>query len=186
MNSRDAILAAALRRLNTDPRASMTDMAGAAGVGRATLHRYFSSRDELLHELGTRSLNRWEQSMTDADLPGVIESGDPDRIRECLRELLRRYLADYDEFGFALIDPYLRTAPDLVERTEELAERESALLAAGQRAGVLRADLPPRWLSFAVYGVLVAARDATTSGRVARHDLDEFVISTYFDGTAAR
>ena len=186
MTSRDAILAAAVRRLNTDARASMADLAAAAGVGRATLHRHFSTRDELLHELGTRSLNRWEQSMAEAGVPEAIASGDARRIEACIRDVLSRYLADYDEFGFALTDADLRVAPDLVARTEELAWQETALLAAGQKAGLLRSDLDPRWLSSAVYGILVAARDAVTVGRVARQDLDTYVVVTFLEGTRAR
>ncbi len=186
MNSRDAILAAAVRRLNTDPRASMADLAAAAGVGRATLHRYFSTRDELLHELGTRSMDRWEQSMLAAGLDEAVGSGDPAQIEACIRDVLSRYLADYDEFGFALTDPYLRSAPDLVARTEILADRETVLLAAGQRAGLLRSDVPATWLSSAVYGLLVAARDAIDLGKVARRDLDHYLITTFLEGARAR
>ncbi|GAA3627184.1 TetR/AcrR family transcriptional regulator [Kineosporia mesophila] len=186
MNSRDAILAASQRRLNVDPRASMAELATSAGVGRATLHRHFSTREELLHVLGIRSLDRWEQSMEQADAPGAIASGETARIEACIRDLFHRYITDYEEFGLALTDPYLCTAPELVERTEILAERETELLAAGQKAGVLRADLPARWLSTALYGLLVAAREASTTGRVARAELDEYVISTFFDGTRAK
>jgi AcrR family transcriptional regulator len=186
MNSRDSILAAAVRRLNTDPRASMADLAAAAGVGRATLHRYFSTRDELLHELGTRSHNRWEQSMTEAGIEEAIGSGDAGRIEACLRDLLRRYLADHDEFGFALTDPYLNSAPDLVERGAQLAEREIGLLAAAQKAGLLRSEVSAAWLTSAVYGLLVGSRDAIASGRVARRDLDSYVITTFLEGARAR
>nr|WP_269330410.1 TetR/AcrR family transcriptional regulator [Kineosporia babensis] len=179
-------MAAAQRCLNADARASMTDLATAAGVGRATLHRHFSTRDELLHELGTRSLDRWQQSMRGAGVAEAIASGQAGPIEACLRDLLSRYLADFDDFGFTLTDPYLRSAPDLMERTEQLSEEETALLAAGQRAGLLRADLDPRWLSSAVYGILVAARDAVTFGRIARRDLDEYVLVTFLEGTRAR
>ncbi len=186
MTSRDSILAAAQRCLNADARASMADLAAAAGVGRATLHRHFSTRDELLHELGTRSLDRWQQSMQQAGVAEAVASGDAGRIEACLRDVLSRYLADFDDFGFTLTDPYLRSAPDLMERTEQLAERETELFSAGQRAGLLRADQNPRWLSSSVYGLLVAARDAVTFGRIARRDLDDYVLTTFLEGARAR
>src|SRR5918912_1793677 len=48
-----AILEAAARVLATGgEQASMTDVAAAAGVARATLYRYFPSRQALLDELG--------------------------------------------------------------------------------------------------------------------------------------
>jgi AcrR family transcriptional regulator len=186
VTSRDSILAAAMRCLNADPRASMADLATAAGVGRATLHRHFSSRDDLLQELGTRSLDQWEQSMRDAGAPDAVASGDPARIEACLRDLIGRYLDDHDTFGFALTDPYCTSAPDLSERTEQLALRESELLAAGQRAGLLRSDLPARFLSSAIYGLLVGARDALRSGRIARRDLEQYVVVTFLEGVRAR
>lgn len=185
MATRDEVLAAAQRHLNVDPRASMAVLAAAAGVGRATLHRHFASRDALLHELGSRSHDRWEQSLDAADVDGAAASGDAARIEACLRDLLARYLADADDFGFALTDGYLASAPDLIERMDGLAEREVALLSAAQSAGVLRDDVPARWLTHAVYGLLVAAREAVRDGDVARRDLDELVLTTFLKGSSA-
>ncbi|WP_139981132.1 TetR/AcrR family transcriptional regulator [Nocardioides litoris] len=185
MATREEILAAAQRHLNVDPRASMAVLAAAAGVGRATLHRHFSSRDDLLHELGARSHDRWEESMDAVGVDEVATSRDPERIEACLRELMGRYLADSDDFGFALTDAVLTSAPDLLARSDRLAEREVALLAAAQEVGVLRDDLPARWLGHAVYGLLVAARDAVREGDVPRRDLDDLVLTTFLKGTSA-
>lgn len=186
MATRAEILAAATRHLNLDPRASMAVLATAAGVGRATLHRHFASREELLHELGTRSLDRWEASLESADAAGAAASGDPERILACLRDLLAHFLADSDDYGFALTDGYLTSADDLLARSDRLFEREVELYAAAQGAGVLRADVPARWLGHAVYGLLVAAREAVRDGDVARRDLDALVLSQLLDGGAAR
>ena len=48
---RDRILVAAVRRLSSDPRASIGEIADSAGMSRATLYRYFPSRSELLAAL---------------------------------------------------------------------------------------------------------------------------------------
>lgn len=48
---RDRILVAAVRRLSHDPRASISEIADAAGLSRATLYRYFPSRGDLLAAL---------------------------------------------------------------------------------------------------------------------------------------
>ncbi|MAS53372.1 TetR/AcrR family transcriptional regulator [Nocardioides sp.] len=189
MVTTEEILAAAQRHLNVDPRASMAVLASAAGVGRATLHRHFASRDALLHELGTRSLDRWEASLDAADpesVEGAADSGDAARITACLQEMFARFLADSDDFGFALTDSYLTSADDLLARSDALVDRETHLYAAAQRAGVLRDDVPTRWLGHAVYGLLVAARDAIRDGDVARRDLDALVMSTFLDGAGPR
>lgn len=185
MTTRDQVLAAATRHLNIDPGASMAVLAAAAGVGRATLHRHFASREALLHELGTRSHDRWQQSMTEAGVDEAARSGDAEQIRAALAELLGRYLADSDDYGFALTDSYLCAAPDLTERSDALLAREVTLYAAAQAAGVLRDDVPPRWLGHAVYGLLIAAREALIQGDVPRRDLDAMVLSTFLDGGRA-
>ena len=52
-----AILEAAARLLAEDGDASMADLAGAAGVGRATLYRYYPSREALLAALTAEALD---------------------------------------------------------------------------------------------------------------------------------
>jgi len=49
--TRDAIIEAAFDVLGRDPSASLADIASMAGVGRATLHRHFAGRDDLIVEL---------------------------------------------------------------------------------------------------------------------------------------
>ncbi|GAB3988473.1 TetR/AcrR family transcriptional regulator [Nocardioides marmoraquaticus] len=185
MSRREEILAAAQRRLNFDPTSSMADVAAAAGIGRATLHRHFSGREDLLTEIGTRSLDRWEQRLDAARIEDVCSSDDPDRLRGTLVTLLGQYLEDSDDFGFGLTDQFMLTEPGLVRRGEALAEREIELFASLQSAGVLRDDVSPRWLSQACYGLLVAARDALRAGDVPRRDLDAVVSSFFLDGAAA-
>lgn len=185
MSTREEILGAAQRQLNLDPTSSMADVAAAAGVGRATLHRHFSGREALLTEIGQRSLDRWEQRLDAARVAEVCSSEDAARMRETLVTLLGQYLEDSDDFGFALTDQFVLAEPTLTARGEALAEREIALFAAAQSAGVLRDDVSPRWLSQACYGLLVAARDALRAGDVARRDLDAVVASFFLHGAAA-
>lgn len=186
MTTRDTVLAAAQRLLTTDPTASIAQIAAAAGVGRATVHRHFATREDLLHEIGVRSLERWAESLAEVGLAGAVGSGDAVRLRTCLEELLGRFVVDAEELGIALTDPTVLNAPDLRERAEALFTEEVALYAAAQAAGVLRADVPARWLGHSVYGLLVAVRDALVAGDIARRDAKALVRSTFLEGGAAR
>jgi hypothetical protein len=78
------------------------------------------------------------------------------------------------------------TAPELVARADGLFEREIEFYAAAQAAGVLRADVPPRWIGHSMYGQLVAARDALREGGIARRDVDALVLSTFLTGSGPR
>ena len=186
MTTRDTVLAAAQRLLATEPTASMAQIAAAAGVGRATVHRHFASREDLLHEIGVRGVERWAESQHAAGMAEAAASGDPERIRSCLVALLDRFVADAEEFGVVLTDPTVAGAPDLIERADALFADEVAFYAAAQAAGVLRTDVPARWLGHSVYGLLVAVRDALVAGDIARRDAEALVRSTFLDGGAAR
>ena len=184
-SSRAEVLGAAQRLLNVDPGATMAHVAEAAGVSRATLHRHFDSREALLVELGTRSLGQWEQRLDDADAEGVAASADPERIRAALEALVLGYVEDSYDHAFALTDHVILANAAIIERTQHLADREGVLLAAAQAAGVLRADLPLRWLGHAIYGRLVAGREAVRLGDVARRDVPHLVLSTLLTGVVA-
>src|SRR5690349_11569020 len=124
MVEREDILGAAQRQLNREPGSSMAVVAKAAGVGRATLHRHFASREALLTEIGTRSLDRWESRLRDRDVAATAAAGDAARIADCLHGLVADFVADAEDFGFALTDSYMCTEPALVQRADRLFARE--------------------------------------------------------------
>ena len=51
LSAREALIEAAFAVFSRDPSAPLAQVADRAGVGRATLHRYFASRDELVRAL---------------------------------------------------------------------------------------------------------------------------------------
>lgn len=186
MTSRDAVLAAAQRCLNIDPTASMAQIATAAGIGRATLHRHFANRDVLIHEIGSRSLDRWEDSLAAVRIAEVAASGEPDLLRAALDDLLVRFVDDLEDFGVALTDTTVANAPVLRERGARLFEQEVVLYAAAQEAGLIRSDVSARWIGHAVYGLLVSVRDGLSAGDLARRDAADLLRSTLLDGLVAR
>lgn len=184
MRTRDQVLDAALATLNADPTASMSHIAAHLGVGRATLHRHFATREALLHEIGHRALDRWARTQADCDMAGATASGDAATLQTCLRANLAACLVDAAVFGFALTDPTMLDAPEMAARTRTLQDREIAFFEAAQQAGVVRRDVPAAWLSHLVFGLLVAARQAERDGDVARRDLPDLVLTTYLQGAA--
>ncbi|WP_143219758.1 TetR/AcrR family transcriptional regulator [Actinomadura sp. CNU-125] len=102
MRVREQIIAAALRRLNVNPAASMAELAEAAGVSRATLHRHFAGRDELVDEIGTRALDRWEDALDATGVDAAAASTDPDVHLATVRALLEVFARLAHEHGWAL------------------------------------------------------------------------------------
>ncbi|MFB4313029.1 TetR/AcrR family transcriptional regulator [Actinomadura sp. 21ATH] len=182
MTKEEAILAAATRRLNENPTASMTELAEAAGISRATLHRHFATREALLHRLGTRAVGEWERVHREVGLAEAGRSRDPELLARTMRELIHGYLHTVDEHGFALTDHFVYGAPDLMAWIERLEKDGFAFIEAVQRAGVLNPALPARWISDALYGLLIGARDSLRSGNVARRDIEDLLLTTFLRG----
>lgn len=186
MPTRDELLDRAMRHLNADPAAPMADVAAAAGVGRATLHRHFEGRSDLVHAIGARCLDGWERTLADAGVVDATAAGVAGDLTTCLAAYVRLLARDAEEFAFALTEHSLRDFADLVARTETLMEVEVALFAAAQRAGVLRSDVPARWLSHVVYGVMVAVREALRDGDVAPRAAGDLAVAAFLDGALPR
>lgn len=182
MSTREQLLDAALRTLNAEPTASLAEVARAAGVGRATLHRHFPARDDLVRELGDRSLDRWEQTQDASGMADAIADGSAEAVTACLHAMFPRLVVDAEDYGFALTDSFLVCDPELAARSAALEAREVELWRTAQAAGVVRPELPARWYLHAGYGLLVAARDALLAGDVARRDVADLVLGTLLHG----
>ncbi|GII92363.1 TetR family transcriptional regulator [Sinosporangium siamense] len=164
----------------------MSELATAIGISRATLHRHFATREELILTLGHRSLANWARALQTAGIAEAAEGGDPERIGAALHHLIEELVADAEDYGFALTDHQMERIPELVERVEALSGIEEGFYAAAQRAGVLRADMPVRWIGCAMFGLLIAVRDTLRRGDIARNDAVRLVRESFLAGHAQR
>lgn len=161
--NQEQLLSRAAELLTRRPGASMDEIAKAAGVSRATLHRQFAGRDALvraLEELGMRRLT----AVLDA---AHIEEGDAP-------EAVRRVVAEAEPVAGFLA--YLFTESQLFEPGSfnagwrRIDERIEALFRRGQEQGAFRIDLTAAWLTEALYALVTASAWAVQDGRVAARD----------------
>lgn len=178
--SHEELVVSALRALNADPGASMAQIASVAGVGRATLHRHFATRDDLIREIGERSIARWEASLRSSGVLDLGESADAAAYRSALVDLVDRYVQDAADFGFALTNPELDRDHEFHDRCMALVALETGVFAAAQRAGVFRDDLPAEWVGHVLFGLLKSAVDARHYESVAPRLIPGLVSSSFF------
>src|SRR5207247_7402106 len=93
-----AIIEAARVVLAADPSASMQEIAERAGLHRATVHRHFSSREDLVLAVAEASYVEAEQRLAEADL----DAGD---ARSALRRATVALLEVIDRWRLARYSP---------------------------------------------------------------------------------
>jgi TetR/AcrR family transcriptional repressor of mexCD-oprJ operon len=141
-----AILEAAAKVLAAQgEQASMLDVAAAAGVGRATVYRYFPSRQALLDELADVALEQAGERLAVASLDRV---GAAEAIARAVRALVG--VGDY----FVVLERE-RVRPDPTQLETRVGAPLRAVLERGQANGEIREDIPASWLTEALLGLVV-------------------------------
>jgi TetR/AcrR family transcriptional regulator, mexCD-oprJ operon repressor len=153
--------------------ASMSAVAAASGVARATVYRYFPNREALLAELGHLAVGRADSALASAR---VEEVPPLEGVRRAVRALI--------EVG----DPFVavardRARPDRGEFERRLAEPLTRLFERGQQTGTIRADIPSAWLTESLVGLVVSVLGARPA--LGRDDTIDLVTGLFLDGAAA-
>jgi TetR/AcrR family transcriptional regulator, mexCD-oprJ operon repressor len=166
-----AILDAALECLARNPQASTTDIARAAGVGRVTLYGHFPSRADLVDAAFARALQQASATLEAVDL-----SGDP---RDALTRLIASSWQVVDRHQVLLGVADAELPPERIRAYHnEPMRRVHALIAAGQRSGAFRDDLPADWLVAVFYAVMHGAAAEIRAGRLGAADAVGVITTT--------
>jgi len=197
---REHLLSEAARLLTRKPTASMDEIARAAGISRATLHRRFAGRDALVRALEALCLRQLTAALdaagVDAGTTGEVESsGEGERDGEGEQDgvpgnedaasgeedaagdperTLRRMIAEVQPvagfLAFLITENQLFEPGALSCGWRRLDERIGALFQRGQQEGVFRTDLSDAWLTEAFYALVTASAWAVQDGRIAARD----------------
>lgn len=166
--NRRRLIDAALRTLtDADGPVPLEAVARAAGVGIGTLYRHFPSREALIE-----AVYRNELAQVCDQAAALLATLPPDRA-------LRAWMARYADFvatkrgmADALREVLVSGAVTRTDTRERLGGAAATLLAAGARAGTLRADVDPEDVVAAMAGVLLTAVDPAQAGRLLDLVLD--------------
>ncbi len=130
LSTAPTIIETSARLLAADRRASIAEIAAAAGVSRATVHRHFPTRDALLHALADSASADAKQRLADANLENVP-------VEEGIGRAARALVAVGDRYPAALQDPTI-----LGMQSRTIREPLTALLQRGRADGRIRSDVP--------------------------------------------
>lgn len=153
-------------------RTSMHDVAAEAGVARATLYRYFPSRQALVEEVGRRAATDAGTRLSSARLDEVpVEEGVARAIRA---------LVEVGDFFIVLARERVRPDPDVFESS--LGTPLRGLVERGQETGSIRDDVPSSWLTESLVGLVVSVLSVSPS--MGREDTIAITKSLFLEGAS--
>ncbi|MCQ8187102.1 TetR/AcrR family transcriptional regulator [Streptomyces rugosispiralis] len=176
---RNDVLREAAALLTRRATASMDDIAKAAGISRATLHRHFAGRDALIRALEELCIERSEAALDTAR----IEEGD---AVEALRRLVAALQPVSGLLAFLYGENQLFEGEEINAGWARLDTRLTALFRRGQEQGNFRIDLTPVWLAEALYGLMASATWGVYDGRLAAKDVEYMVLELLLGGARRR
>ena len=150
--NKEEVLAAAVLAFTKDADASLEGIARAAGVGIGTLYRHFPTRDALVEAAYRQELAH----LCDA-VPGLLRSLPPAEATRAWTDRFIDYMTTKRDMAGALRAVIASGGNPFAESRGRLIAAITTLLAAGTRAGTLRADVEPNDVLLALSGVSLAA-----------------------------
>lgn len=156
--------------------ASMADVAAAAGVGRATLYRYYATREALLDALAAQALADAGSRLAAAGLEHVPAAEAVERIVRALVSVGERYAVLVQE----------HVEPDRAETTRLLGDPIRAVFARGIDSAAIRPDLPQEILLELFGGLITTAMRLVRQGRLRIEDAASMATALFLDGARPR
>ncbi|MFH8795256.1 TetR/AcrR family transcriptional regulator [Streptomyces sp. NPDC017941] len=176
---RDHVLRSAAAQLTRKGSSTMDEVARAAGLSRATLHRHFAGRDALIRALEELGIQECEAAMDAARL-------DEDSAEAALRRLIKEFEPAAGLLAFLVTENQLFEGDAQHEGWSRLDVRIAALFRRGQQSGEFRIDLSAAWLTEALYGLVGSGAWAVLDGRVAAKDISYMIAELLIGGARRR
>jgi len=165
--------------LTTNHGASTGEIAAAANVSRATLHRVFGSRDDLIE-----SVYRWllERSDVVFDAAGI----DHGPVLPAFERVVEDSYPLAQSYWLLVATPQLEKVPELKEAIEAQDVRLERFFTRGQADGDFRSDLPARWLAYSLGSQVMSAWYLVDEGFAGARDVPRLVRIAILEGVLAR
>jgi len=177
--NRESILDAAVHLLATDPAVGMTEIAGASGIGRATLYRHFPTREGLLEAIVQRAFADAEAAIDAARLAQGTAA-------EALSRLVAGLLSLGDRYRFIFMqDVVFPKGESACVPEERMGAPIVGLIERGQSTGEFTSALPAAWMAAAAGAVIAMGIREAALGRITERDLAEDVTRLIMGGISA-
>ena len=175
----EALVRSLALTLSENPGATLQEMASAAGVSRATLYRFAATREQVLEVTRNHAI----RVIADIQDAATLETRAP---LDALHLLMAGHIREREFCVFLIsqIGPYINSR-NVPEECTRLEQRMDAFFARGQKEGILRRDVPDRWLTDLFFGVLFSLCESEYRGRIARCEMQRLFEEAFLNGALA-
>ena len=173
-DTRTAILEAGFQVFNARPGASLGDVADHAGVGRATLHRHFASRETLLKALALTAID---------ELNAAVETvvADATSYSQALRLALDAIVPLGERQAF-LVSEAVQRDPEVADAYARDMEELRVSIEAARSEGLFAADLPVEWIAQSYNALIYAAWEMIRDGHATHRQAADLAWRTFTNG----
>ena len=173
--TKERILLAAARLLAKNPGVSVSDIAMEAEVGRATLHRYFSKRDDLLNELVLFALGKTNNIVEEA-LAKELDA------KQRLEVIIQKSIPMGDLFHFLMTDTTVYTNDEAKAAYQQQLDSMLLVVETAKKEGAISENVSSGWVVYALDALLYSAWQGINDGYIAINDATALVTGTLFHG----
>jgi AcrR family transcriptional regulator len=156
--------------------ANLADVAGAAGVSRATLYRYYPNREALLKALAAHALTELASRLKDAGLERAT-------VNEAIERLGRALVAVGDRYSVLAGE---QCRPDEADAERLVSAPMRAVFERGITSGHLRQDLTADVLLELFAGTIMAAIKLTQRQQLGPEEASAAAAAVFLDGARRR
>lgn len=177
--TRQRILNTATHLLAENPRASLTEIAEAAQIGRATLHRYFPGREHLIDALTLAAIEATDQAV----IPIYKETKRPPLER--LKKVIAAVIPLGAHYHFLTFEMGSMQDKTVKERYQVQLKRLKQLIIELQHTQDIASDIPAIWVVHTFDALLYAAWIAVSEGEIAPDAAAELTLRTLLQGVSS-
>ncbi|MEM7281891.1 MAG: TetR/AcrR family transcriptional regulator [Pseudomonadota bacterium] len=173
LKSRKAIVETSIQLLLSNPDAGMSEIALAAGVGRATLYRHFETREELIKALTVLCLEETDEALVpikDQGLTGV------DAIIESIKVIVPMA----ERFRFLMNLNSVRTDDEKINRAyQRQLDELHRYVRQGKKSGEISKSLPTDWIVASYDALLNAAWTLIQYGNLSSDQATQVFVRSF-------
>ena len=173
-SAEQSVIAAGFALLNENPKASLADIANHAGVGRATLHRYFSGREDLIKAMAWTAIREMDEAV-DAACADVTSYSD------AIFRMLEALIPLGDQYHFLMREPvedHADIAAEFARQQDEMIET----IDAAKKEGLFNPSIPTDWIARAFENILYAAWESVTAQETTPKQATDLAWRTFVYG----